>query len=64
MENWLWHKGRDVVTVRELCQQNPLAEEVEVRAAEHLALEALTRQALPSTAPLLWRRVRPMVTAS
>jgi len=37
---WLWHKDRELVTLRELgAEQDSLSQQVEVGAAEHLAFE-------------------------
>ena len=63
--SWLWHKDRDLVTLRGIY----VLSRILFRSRSRLArpniwrLRALTRQTLPSTAPLLWARVSPLTTA-
>lgn len=48
IENWLWHKDRELATVRGLrAEQDSLAQEIEVGAAEHLAFKGLDAADVP-----------------
>ena len=60
----LRHVMTDVRTGHRSCVEDPGAEQVELRAAVHLALSILIRLTLPSTGPELQVRVSPLTTAS